>query len=116
KMPEMLRSDNGGLAGYIYVDLQNVTGPDYVDGARALLAKTLTVPTGYSLEWTGLYQYADAARARLRLVVPLTLVIIFGLLVVAFRSVGESVLILMSVPFAMIGGVFLQWILGYSMT
>ena len=83
---------------------------------RQLLAKNLTLPAGYSIEWTGLYQYAAAARARLRLVVPLTLVIIFGLLVVAFRSVAESVLILLSVPFAMVGGVFLQWMLGYPMT
>jgi Cu(I)/Ag(I) efflux system membrane protein CusA/SilA len=116
KMPEMIRNDNGALAGYIYVDLQHVTGPDYVDSAQALLMKNLSLPAGYSIEWTGLYQYAAAARARMRLIVPLTLVIIFGLLVVAFRSVAESVLILLSVPFAMVGGVFLQWVLGYAMT
>jgi Cu(I)/Ag(I) efflux system membrane protein CusA/SilA len=116
KMPEMIRNDNGNLAGYIYVDLQDVTGPDYVDRAQAFLAKNLTLPTGYSVEWTGLYQYAAAARARMRLIVPLTLVIIFGLLMLAFRSVAESVLILLSVPFAMVGGVFLQWMLGYAMT
>src|SRR5712691_725889 len=116
KMPEMIRNDNGNLAGYIYVDPQDVTGPDYVDRAQAYLAKSLTLPAGYSVEWTGLYQYAAAARVRMRLIVPLTLVIIFGLLIVAFRSVAESVLILLSVPFAMVGGVFLQWMLGYSMT
>ena len=116
KMPEMIRNDNGNLAGYIYVDLRDVTAPDYVDRAQALLAKNLTLPTGYSVEWTGDYQYAAAARARLRLIVPMTLLIIFGLLIVAFRSVSESVLILLSVPFAMVGGVFLQWLLGYPMT
>src|SRR5262249_58460365 len=76
----------------------------------------LTLPAGYAVEWTGLYQYATAARQRLRLVVPVTVAIIFALLVVAFRSVGESILILLSVPFAMVGGVFLQWMLGYPMT
>ncbi|MBI3401276.1 MAG: efflux RND transporter permease subunit [Acidobacteria bacterium] len=116
KMPEMIRNDNGALAGYIYVDLQNVTGLDYVDSARTLLTKNLSLPAGYAIEWTGLYQYATAARARMRLIVPLTLIIIFGLLIVAFRSVAESVLILLSVPFAMVGGVFLQWMLGYAMT
>jgi Cu(I)/Ag(I) efflux system membrane protein CusA/SilA len=117
KMPEMIRNDNGGLAGYIYVDLlPSVTGPDYVDNARAFLAKNLALPTGYSIEWTGLYQYTTAARTRQRIVVPLTLVIIFALLVVAFKSVAESLVIMLSVPFAMVGGVFLQWILGYSMT
>jgi copper/silver efflux system protein len=115
-MPEMIRDDNGKLSGYIYVDLQNVTGPDYVDRAQRFLSQNLTLPVGYSLEWTGLYQYAAVARARLKVVVPLTLVIIFVLLVIAFRSVGESTLVLLSVPFAMVGGVFLQWMLGYSMT
>src|SRR5712691_6701279 len=117
KMPEMIRNDNGGLAGYIYVDLlPTVTGPDYVDNARAFLAKNVALPAGYSIEWTGLYQYTTAARARQRFVVPLTLMIIFALLVIAFKSVGESLVIMLSVPFAMVGGVFLQWTLGYSMT
>src|SRR5436309_15955575 len=93
-----------------------MTSPAYVDRAQAYLTKSLTLPAGYSVEWTGLYQYAAAARVRMRLIVPLTLVIIFGLLVVAFRSVSETVLILLSVPFAMVGGVFLQWMLGYPMT
>jgi Cu(I)/Ag(I) efflux system membrane protein CusA/SilA len=126
KMPEMVRNDNGRLAGYIFVDVQNVTGPDYVDAGTQFLAKNLTLPAGYSVEWTGLYQYAAAARARrlvvaaararLLLVVPLTLAIIFALLLIAFRSASETILILMSVPFAMVGGVFLQWALGYPMT
>ena len=113
----MIRNDNGSLAGYIYIDLlSGVTGPDYVDRAQQFLAKNLTLPTGYTIEWTGLYQYATAARERMRIIVPVTLLIIFGLLIVAFRSVAESVLILLSVPFAMVGGVFLQWALGYPMT
>ena len=117
KMPEMIRNDDGSLAGYVYVDLlQGVTGPDYVERAQALLAKSLTLPTGYTMEWTGMYGYATAARARMRMIVPVTVAIIFALLVVAFRSVAESILILLSVPFAMVGGVFLQWALGYPMT
>jgi copper/silver efflux system protein len=74
------------------------------------------LPAGYSVEWTGLYQYSEAANRRLLLIVPLTLIIIFLLLVMAFRSVSESVLIALSVPFALAGGVFLQWALGYAMT
>jgi Cu(I)/Ag(I) efflux system membrane protein CusA/SilA len=116
KLPEMLRDDNGRLSGYIYVDVQHVTGPDFVESAQRVLAASVNLPAGYTLEWTGLYQYADAARRRLRIVVPVTLAIIFVLLIIAFRSAGESILILLSVPFAMIGGVFLQWLLGYSMT
>jgi Cu(I)/Ag(I) efflux system membrane protein CusA/SilA len=116
KLPEMIRNDGGALAGYVYVDIQGVTGPDYVRRARDTLAKAVSVPAGYALEWTGDYEYADVARVRLRLIVPLTLAIIFVLLVVAFKSVVESVLILLSVPFAMIGGVFFQWLLGYPLT
>ena len=116
KMPEMLRNDDGHLSGYVYIDLQNVTPADYVEKAREFLAKNLTLPSGYSIEWTGVYKYTQEARARMRLIVPVTLAIIFGLLVLAFRSVSESILTMMSVPFAMVGGVFLQWVLGYPMT
>ena len=91
-MPEMIRNDNGKLAGYIYVDLQRRHRPGLRRPARRRFSRqNLTLPTGYSVEWTGLYQYAPTARAALRIVVPLTLAIIFGLLVVAFRSVAESV-------------------------
>ncbi len=116
KMPEMLRNDDGHLSGYVYVDLQNITASDYVEKAKGYLAQNLNLPAGYSIEWTGLYQYTELARVRLRFIVPITLAIIFGLLVIAFRSVSESILIMMSVPFAMVGGVFLQWALGYPMT
>jgi Cu(I)/Ag(I) efflux system membrane protein CusA/SilA len=116
KMPEMLRNDNGSLSGYIYVDIQNVTATDYVDRAQQYLSKNLVLPVGYSLEWTGLYEYTTAASRRLRIIIPLTLAIIFVLLVMAFHSITEAFLVAMSVPFAMAGGVFLQWALGYAMT
>jgi Cu(I)/Ag(I) efflux system membrane protein CusA/SilA len=114
--PEMIRNDNGALAGYVYIYLRGITGPDYVDNARAVLSSALTLPPGYGVEWTGIFTYAEAARATLRFVVPITLVIMFGLLLVAFRSVADSVLIMLSAPFALVGGVFLQWALGYTMT
>jgi Cu(I)/Ag(I) efflux system membrane protein CusA/SilA len=116
RLPEMLRNDNGQLAGFVYVYLGRVSAPDYVAGAQPFLAGKLQLPTGYTIEWTGVYQYASAANARLKLVVPVTLLIIFGLLLLAFRSWADSLLIMLSVPFAMIGGVFLQWQLGYAIT
>lgn len=115
--PEMIRNDNGALAGYVYVYLdRGVTAPEYVDRARAQLRSSLELPSGYTLEWTGLYQYAQAARATLRVVVPITLAIMFVLLVLAFRSIADSSLIMLSAPFALVGGVLLQWYQGYSMT
>jgi len=116
KLPEMLRNDNGSLSGYIYVDLQGVTATDYVRRAKDVLAASVPLPLGYSVEWTGLYEYTEAAGTRLQFIIPLTLVIIFILLVLAFHSVSEAALVAMSVPFAMAGGVFLQWMLGYAMT
>ena len=114
--PEMIRNDNGDLASYIYVYLDGITAPEYVEGAREYLRTRLTVPPGYSMEWTGLYQYAEDARSTLRIVVPVTIVIMFMLLVLAFRSMVDSSLIMLSAPFALVGGVFLQWYQGYSMT
>ena len=114
--PEMIRNDNGDLAGYIYVYLNNIAAPEYVDRARDYLQQRVALPPGYSLEWTGLFQYAEEARSTLRIVVPITLVIMFALLVMAFRSVADSALIMLSAPFALVGGVLLQWYQGYSMT
>ncbi len=116
KMPEMIRNDNGELAGYIYIDVRDVTPLDYVKGAKQRLAGNLTLPAGYSLEWTGTYQYAKEAQERLVWIVPITLVIMFVLLMMAFRSWAESSLVLLSAPFALVGGVVLQWAQGYAMT
>lgn len=116
KMPEMLRNDDGMLTGYVFVTTKDMTPTDYVDQVRPLLKKAVSLPDGYSLEWTGDYKNADRARAQLALIVPVTLVIIFVLLLLAFKSVTDALLILLSVPFALVGGVFLQWLLGYSMT
>ena len=114
--PEMIRNDNGDLAGYIYVYLRDITAPEYVQAAQEYLRSRLTMPAGYSMEWTGLYQYAEDARSKLQVVVPITLVIMFVLLMMAFRSVADSSLIMLSAPFALVGGVLLHWWLGYTMT
>ena len=114
--PEMIRNDNGDLAAYVYVYLRDITAPEYVDRAREVLEGQLSLPPGYSIEWTGLYRYAEDARAKLRVVVPITLVIMFVLLMMAFGSVADSSLIMLSAPFALVGGVLLQWALGFSMT
>jgi Cu(I)/Ag(I) efflux system membrane protein CusA/SilA len=108
--PEMIRNDNGELAGYVFVYPKGVTGPEYVERARQHLQANLTMPPGYSTEWTGSYQFAEEARSKLRVVVPVTLVIMFALLLMAFRSVADSSLIMLSAPFALVGGVLLQWL------
>jgi len=116
ELPEMIRNDNGDRAGYVFVDLQGVTGVDYVSRAQPYLAEQLSLPEGYSLEWTGAHRYAEEAKARLWIVVPVTLLITFVLLMLAFRSWGETALIMLSAPFALVGGVLLQWFQGYAIT
>lgn len=116
KMPEMLRNENGALTGYIYIDIGNASSIDYVDSAQQLLAKRLVLPAGYALEWTGDHQNVARSHAQLKVIVPLTVAIIFVLLVLAFRSLTDSLVIMLSIPFAFVGAVALQWVLGYSMT
>jgi len=114
--PEMVRNDGGALAAYVYVYLRDMTAPDYVDSARDYLAANLALPAGYSVEWTGLFQYAEDARSKLQVVVPITLAIMFVLLFMAFRSLADTSLIMLSAPFALVGGILLQWQQGFSMT
>ncbi|HYK78603.1 MAG TPA: CusA/CzcA family heavy metal efflux RND transporter [Micropepsaceae bacterium] len=117
KMPEMIRNDGGELSGYVYVYLNSgVTPTDYVEGAQKFLAGNLMLPAGTSVEWTGDYQYTMNARSELQVIIPMTLAVIFVLLMLAFHSVADSLLIMLSVPFALVGGVFLQYLLGYPMT
>jgi len=116
ELPEMIRNDNGDRAGYVYVDLEGVTGVDYVSRAQPYLAEQVSLPEGYSLEWTGAHRYAEEAKARLWIVVPVTLLITFFLLMLAFRSWAQTALIMLSAPFALVGGVLFQWFQGYAIT
>lgn len=116
KQAEMIRNDDGLLAGYVYIYLRDVTPADFVDRAGPIVDREVALPPGYQLEWTGIGRYTAEAHQRLQLVVPLTLAIIFALLLMALRSLPASALVMVSVPFAFIGGVFLQAALGYAMT
>ncbi len=111
--PAMIRDENGRLAGYIYVDTATRDIGGYVARARNAVAG-VRLPQGYTLEWTGQYEFQVRARERLRLVLPLVLTIIFLLLYLTFRSVSEAVIVMLSVVYAMTGGVILQWLLGYN--
>jgi Cu(I)/Ag(I) efflux system membrane protein CusA/SilA len=116
RAPEMIRNDNGKLAGYVYIYLRGQTPADYVAQARPLLASALDLPAGYELEWTGTGRYAEQARARLNVVVPLTVMIIFALLWLAFGSIADTALVMLSIPVALVGGIYLQGWLGLPLT
>ena len=102
------------LAGFVFVDTKDIDLGTYVARAKRLLAKNIKMPPGYFLEWGGQYQYMTKARETLSLVIPLTLVIIFVLLFLNFGNVIETALVLSTLPFAMAGGIWLMWLLGYN--
>ncbi|HWK09620.1 MAG TPA: efflux RND transporter permease subunit, partial [Vicinamibacterales bacterium] len=112
--PSMIRDEGGQLAGYVYVDTATTDIGGYVDRARQAIAQHLTLPAGYTLLWTGQYEFQVRARERLRVLIPLVFFIIFVLLYMTFHSVSEATIVMLSVVYAMTGGVILQWLLGYN--
>jgi Cu(I)/Ag(I) efflux system membrane protein CusA/SilA len=114
KGPPVIKSENARLNSYIYVDLDNIDVGSYVAKAKLVLAEKLKLPPGVSLSWSGQYEYMERAKKRLSKVVPVTLVIIFLLLFFNFGNITESLLVMLSIPFALVGSVWLLWALGYN--
>jgi Cu(I)/Ag(I) efflux system membrane protein CusA/SilA len=114
--PAMLRNENGLLAGYVYVDVAGRDIGSYVGDAKKAVAKSLVLPQGYALIWSGQYENMVRVRERLKLVLPLTLFIIVILLHFNTKSWVKTGIVLLAVPFSLIGAVWLLWILGYNMS
>ena len=112
--PPSIRDENGVLAGFVFVDTAGIDLGTYVDNAKKLIAEEIKLPPGYYIQWGGQYQYLLKARENLRIAVPITLLIIFLLLYLNFRNVTESVIVMLSVPFALVGGIWLLYLLGYN--
>jgi Cu(I)/Ag(I) efflux system membrane protein CusA/SilA len=112
--PAMIRDEDGQLAGYIYVDTSTSDIGGYVDRAKQAVAGAVVLPAGYTLGWTGQYEFQVRARERLKLLLPIVFAVILMLLYLTFHSVSESVIVMLSVVYAMTGGVILQWLLGYN--
>ena len=115
--PPMLRNENGQLVGYVFVDVNDKIGiADYVAAAKQVVVEQANVPAGYRLDWAGQFKYFERAKAKLQVVVPLTLFIIFFMLFINRKSVTESLIILLAVPFSLIGAVWLLWWLDYNLS
>jgi Cu(I)/Ag(I) efflux system membrane protein CusA/SilA len=114
--PGMIRSENARPSGWVFVDLAGRDLGGYVSDARRQLAQDLKLPPGYSLGWSGQYEYLQRAVERLKVVVPLTLAIIVLLLYLNFRNAGDVLLILFALPFALVGGIWLLYLLGYDLS
>jgi copper/silver efflux system protein len=112
----LIKSENAYLNNIVYVDVQNRDIGSYVAEARAMLDERLELPAGYRVEWSGQFEAMERAGEKLRVVVPITLAIIFLLLYFNFRSVAESAIVMFSLPFALIGGVWLMWLLDYNLS
>ncbi len=114
--PSMIRDENGMLAGYVFVDLDTSDLGGYVEKAKEVVREKLTLPAGYSLVWSGQYENMLRVRERLKIVVPVTLVLIFALLYMNTKSTFKATLVMLAVPFSLIGAVWLLYILGYNIS
>ena len=114
--PPMLRSENARLSGWVYVDLRGRDLESAVEEMQRAVQQAVTLPTGYAISWSGQYEYLERAKARLSVVVPFTLLIIFVLLYLAFRRFGEALLVLATLPFSLIGGFWFIYLLGHQVS
>jgi copper/silver efflux system protein len=111
-----IRTENALLSAYIYVDIRERDIGSYVTEARKVVAAQVKFPPGYYATWSGQFEYMERAAAKMKIVVPVTLLLIFLLLYLNFRRVTESLIVMLSVPFALVGGVWLLWLLGYNLS
>ena len=116
--PSMIRDENGLLAGYVYVDFDTskIDVGSYVTEAKKAVATGLQLPTGYNMVWSGQYENMLRVKERLKLIIPLTLVLIFGLLYMNTKSSFKAALVMAAVPFSAVGAVWLLWALGYNIS
>jgi len=114
--PPTVLDENGSLAGYVYIDLKDRDPGGYVEDAKEAVRKNVQIPPGYFIQWTGQYEYLERMQARMKIVLPLTLVLIFGLLYISMRSVSKTIMIMTSVPLSLVGGILLMWALKYNMS
>lgn len=112
--PAMIRDEDAQLAGYVFVDTGTRDIGGYVERARVAVERDVKLPPGYTVQWTGQYEFQMRAKERLRILVPIVLFVIFLLLYVTFHSVAEAAVVMLSVVYAMTGGFVLQWLLGYN--
>jgi len=115
--PPMLRNENGQLVAYVFVDVNNDIGiADYVKAAKQIVKERANIPTGYRLDWAGQFKYFERAKEKLQLVIPITLFIVFLMLFLNRKSVIESFIILLAVPFSLIGAIWILHYLEYNLS
>ncbi|PIQ97566.1 MAG: CusA/CzcA family heavy metal efflux RND transporter [Nitrospinae bacterium CG11_big_fil_rev_8_21_14_0_20_56_8] len=116
KGPPVIKSENARLNAWIYIDIKDIDVGTYVENARKIIAERISLPPGYTLTWSGQYEYMERAKKRLKIVVPFTLFIIFVLLYLNFRNVTESLIVMVSLPFSLVGGIWYLYYLKYELS
>ncbi|MFA6972039.1 MAG: CusA/CzcA family heavy metal efflux RND transporter [Gallionella sp.] len=111
-----IRTENALLSAYIYVDIRDRDIGSYVADARRAVNDQVQFPPGFYATWSGQFEYMERAKARMKIVIPITLLLIFLLLYLNFKRVTESLIVMLSVPFALVGGVWLLWLLDYNLS
>ncbi|HEY8887089.1 MAG TPA: efflux RND transporter permease subunit, partial [Gallionella sp.] len=111
-----IRTENALLSAYIFVDIRDRDIGSYVKEARQAVSAKVKFPPGYYATWSGQFEYMERAEARMKIVIPITLLIIFLLLYLNFRRITETLIVMLSVPFATLGGVWLLWLLDYNLS
>jgi Cu(I)/Ag(I) efflux system membrane protein CusA/SilA len=114
--PPMLRSENARLSGWVYVDIRGRDLRSAVQDMQRVVSEKVQLPPGYSISWSGQFEFLERATAKLKVVVPFTLLIIFVLLYLTFGRFDEALLIMAALPFALVGGIWLLWLLGYNLS
>ena len=114
KGPPGIKSENARRAAWVYVDLKGIDVGTYVKNAKQIVDALFSLPDGYSMVWSGQYEYMERARQRLQILIPGTLAIIFLLLYLNFGNLKESLIVMLSLPFALVGGIWLMYLLDYN--
>ena len=112
----LIKSENAQLVGTVFIDVRGRDVGSYVEEAREIVANEVRLPPGYRLEWSGQFEAMERVKGRLRTLIPLTLAIIALLLYLNFANLTEVAIVLLTLPFALVGGVWLMWLLGYNLS
>jgi Cu(I)/Ag(I) efflux system membrane protein CusA/SilA len=114
KGPAAIKSENARRTAWVYVDIKGIDVGTYVKKAKQVVDQEVNIPTGYNIIWSGQYEYMQAAAERFRIVIPITVIIIFLLLFFHFKNMTDSLIVMLSLPFAVVGGVWLLYFFGFN--
>jgi Cu(I)/Ag(I) efflux system membrane protein CusA/SilA len=114
--PSMIRDENGMMAGYVFVDLADRDIGGYVEEAKKAVREQVKLPTGYSIVWSGQYENMARVQERMKIILPITIMLIFILLYMNTQNTFKTVLVMLAVPFSLVGAVWFMWLLGYNMS